>query len=85
MGDTFIDEQGNNLNNGLSPIQNGYAGATFSNYRTNDPCATAPVTDAARRQFTPGTLDYNVGFLDLATGSNTPGHGPAAHTIFMPA
>ena len=63
VGDTFIDEQGNNLNNGLSPIQNAYAGATFSNYRTNDPCATAPVTDAARRQFTPGTLDYNVGFL----------------------
>jgi hypothetical protein len=63
VGDTFIDEQGNNLNNGQSPIQNNYAGATFSNYRTNDPCATAPVTDAARRQFTPGTLDYNVGFL----------------------
>ena len=63
VGDTFIDEQGNNLNNGLSPVQNNYAGATLSNYRTNDPCATAPVTDSARRQFTPGTLDYNVGFL----------------------
>jgi hypothetical protein len=63
VGDTFIDEQGNNLNNGLSPIQNAYAGATFSNYRTNDPCAAAPVTDTPRRQFTPGSLDYNVGFL----------------------
>lgn len=63
LGDIFIDEQGNNLQNGLSPIQNGYAGATLSNYRTNDPCATGPVTDTPRRQFTPGTLDYNVGFL----------------------
>ena len=64
VGDTFIDEQGNNQNNGLSPIQNGNAGATFSNYRTNDPCATAPVTDSARRQFQgTGALDYNVGFL----------------------
>ena len=64
VGDTFIDEQGNNLNNGLSPIQNAYAGATLSNYRTNDPCATAPVTDSARRQFQgTGALDYNVGFL----------------------
>jgi hypothetical protein len=64
VGDTFLDEQGNNLNNGLSPIQNAYAGATLSNYRTNDPCATAPVTDTARRQFQgTGALDYNVGFL----------------------
>ena len=64
VGDTFLDEQGNNLNNGLSPIQNAYAGATLSNYRTNDPCATTPVTDAARRQFQgTGALDYNVGFL----------------------
>lgn len=63
-GDTFIDEQGNNtLPAGESPIQAGFAGATLSNYRTNDPCATAPVTDAARRQFPPGALDYNVGFL----------------------
>jgi hypothetical protein len=63
-GDIFIDEQGNNTAlNGESPIQAGFAGATLSNYRTNDPCATAPVTDAARRQFGPGTLDYNVGFL----------------------
>jgi hypothetical protein len=64
VGDTFIDEQGNNLNNGLSPLQNAYQGATLSNYRTNDPCATAPVTDSARRQFqASGVLDYNVGFL----------------------
>ena len=64
VGDTFIDEQGNDLNNGLSPIQNAYAGATLSNYRTNDPCATAPVTDSARRQFQgTGAQDYNVGFL----------------------
>ena len=64
VGDIFIDEQGNNLQNGNSPIQNGFAGATFANYRTNDPCATAPVTDAARRQFQgTGALDYNVGFL----------------------
>jgi hypothetical protein len=64
VGDTFLDEQGNNLNNGLSPIQNAYAGATMSNYRTNDPCATAPITDTARRQFQgTGALDYNVGFL----------------------
>ena len=64
VGDTFLDEQGNNLNNGQSPIQNAYAGATMSNYRTNDPCATAPITDTARRQFQgTGALDYNVGFL----------------------
>ena len=63
VGDTFTDEQGNNLNNGLSPMQNAYQGATFSNYRTNDPCATGPVTDTARRQFVNGALDYNVGFL----------------------
>ncbi|HEX7652604.1 MAG TPA: hypothetical protein VF607_03795, partial [Verrucomicrobiae bacterium] len=63
IGAIFIDEQGNNLQNGLNPIQNGFAGATMSNYRTNDPCATAPVTDAKRRQFGPGALDYNVGFL----------------------
>lgn len=63
IGDVLIDEQGNNLQNGLNPIQNGFAGATLSNYRTNDPCATAPVTDAKRRQFGAGTLDYNVGFL----------------------
>ena len=63
IGDIFIDEQGNNIQNGQTPIQNALAGATMSNYRTNDPTATAPVTDAARRQFTPGTLDYNVGFL----------------------
>lgn len=63
IGDVFIDEQGNNLQNGLNPIQNALAGATMSNYRTNDPCATAPVTDARRRQFGAGVLDYNVGFL----------------------
>ena len=64
VGDILIDESGNNTPlNGQSPIQAGFAGATLSNYRTNDPCATAPVTDAARRQFVPGALDYNVGFL----------------------
>jgi hypothetical protein len=64
VGDIFIDEQGNNAPlNGQSPVQAGFAGATQSNYRTNDPCATAPVTDTPRRQFGPGTLDYNVGFL----------------------
>ncbi|HTR42215.1 MAG TPA: LamG-like jellyroll fold domain-containing protein [Pseudomonadales bacterium] len=64
VGDILIDESGNNTPlNGQSPIQAGFAGATMSNYRTNDPCATAPVTDAARRQFGSGTLDYNVGFL----------------------
>ena len=64
VGDIFIDEQGNNTAlNGQSPIQAGFAGATLSNYRTNDPCATSPVTDTPRRQFGPGTLDYNVGFL----------------------
>ena len=64
VGDTFIDEQGNNtLQPGQTPISVGFAGATFANYRTNDPCATAPITDNARRQFTGGALDYNVGFL----------------------
>jgi hypothetical protein len=64
VGDIFIDEQGNNAPlNGRSPFQAGFAGATLSNYRTNDPCATSPVTDTPRRQFTAGTLDYNVGFL----------------------
>ena len=64
VGDIFIDEQGNDTPlNGESPVQAGFAGATLSNYRTNDPCATPPVTDTPRRQFGPGTLDYNVGFL----------------------
>lgn len=64
VGDIYIDEQGNDTPlNGESPIQAGFAGATLSNYRTNDPCATGPVTDTPRRQFGPGTLDYNVGFL----------------------
>jgi hypothetical protein len=63
VGDIGIDESGNPQTN-KSPIAAGFAGATFSNYRTNDPCATAPVTDAARRQFQgTGALDYNVGFL----------------------
>ena len=63
-GDIFVDEQGNNgLPPGESPIQANLAGATLSNYRTNDPTATTPVTDATRRQFPPGALDYNVGFL----------------------
>jgi len=64
IADIFIDEQGNNLQNGLNPIQNNIAGATLSNYRTNDPCATAPATDASRRQFVSANArDYNIGFL----------------------
>ena len=64
VGDIFIDEQGNNAPlNGQSPVQANFAGATLSNYRTNDPCATAPITDTPRRQFGPGALDYNIGFL----------------------
>ncbi len=63
VGDKFIDEFTADPNNGQSPIQNADAGATFSNYRTNDPVATAPATDASRRQFTGGALDYNIGFL----------------------
>jgi hypothetical protein len=62
VGDISIDEFGNPQTN-KSPIAAGFAGATFSNYRTNDPCATTPVTDGARSQFTGGALDYNVGFL----------------------
>jgi hypothetical protein len=62
VGDVDIDEHGN-IQTNKSPIAAGFAGATFANYRTNDPCATAPVTDAQRRQFTGGSLDYNVGFL----------------------
>ena len=64
VGDIFIDEQGNNnLPAGESPIQANLAGANITNYRTNDPCATTVVTDTPRRQFGPGTSDYNVGFL----------------------
>jgi hypothetical protein len=64
VGDVFIDEQGNDAPlNGESPFQAGFAGSSQSNYRTNDPTATTIVTDAARRQFPPGALDYNVGFL----------------------
>jgi hypothetical protein len=63
VGDIRIDESGNPQTN-KSPIAAGFAGATFSNYRTNDPCATVPVTDSARRQFNAASaLDYNVGFL----------------------
>ena len=40
-----------------------YAGASASNYRPSDPTATTVVTDTARKQFTGGALDYNVGFL----------------------
>jgi hypothetical protein len=57
-----IDEHGNAKTN-VSPIQAHFAGASPANYRTNDPCATPQVTDAARRQFVSGALDYNVGFL----------------------
>ena len=56
VGDAGIDEF---LQNGLPP----YAGASPNNYRPNDPIATTTVTDTARRQFTGGAVDYNVGFL----------------------
>ena len=50
VGDPGIDEFG--------------ASATgHADYRPNDAIATTPVTDAARRQFTNGALDYNIGFL----------------------
>jgi hypothetical protein len=63
VGLKYIDEFTSDPNNGQSPIANHDAGATFSNYRTNDPVATTMVTDAARRQFNPGVFDYNIGFL----------------------
>jgi hypothetical protein len=56
VGDQVIDED----DLGAQPP---YAGASPENYRPNDPCATTPVTDAARRQFASGAIDYNVGFL----------------------
>jgi hypothetical protein len=50
VGDAGIDEFG--------------ASATgHADYRPGDAIATTPVTDIARRQFTSGALDYNVGFL----------------------
>jgi hypothetical protein len=50
VGDAGIDEFGTSAT--------GHA-----DYRPNDAIATTPVTDAARRQFTGGALDYNIGFL----------------------
>jgi hypothetical protein len=41
----------------------GVSATGHADYRPNDPVATTPVIDAARRQFTGGALDYNVGFL----------------------
>ncbi len=63
VGDKYIDEFTADPNNGQSPIANHDAGASASNYRVNDPVATTIVTDASRRQFTGGAMDYNVGFL----------------------
>lgn len=41
----------------------GSSAAGHADYRPNDLVATTAVTDSARRQFTGGALDYNVGFL----------------------
>ena len=41
----------------------GSSAAGHADYRPSDAVATTAVTDSARRQFTGGALDYNVGFL----------------------
>jgi hypothetical protein len=41
----------------------GTSATGHADYRPYDAIATTPVTDAARRQFTNGALDYNIGFL----------------------
>jgi hypothetical protein len=49
---------------GVQGIDEGGVSATgHADYRPNDAIATTPVTDAARRQFASGALDYNIGFL----------------------
>jgi len=52
-------------------IDEGGASATgHADYRPSDALATTPVTDTARRQFTSGALDYNLGFLGAGLWQN---------------